>query len=222
MPYLITRVSTSSTEKAHYDLDLDGEYWLTVHEDILVRMQIHKGMVLNEDVKRELLLAVEGNRAERMAIYYLGFQARTAAQVRKYLREKEFSQGTIENTIEQLQQRGYIQDEEYAKQFVNERLRVRPRGRYLLAEELKQRGISGEIISQVLAQILEEEELEACKKLAMKRLGKQDPHSEGWKGAKIKTIRHLQGKGFPYSIIQRALTDLEKEMAGSSNEEWLS
>ena len=66
---------------------------------------------------------------------------RTEAELRRKLTEKEFAPQVIEKVMDFLCRYGYCDDKAYAKSFVKERLRLKPKGAYALKMELRQKGI---------------------------------------------------------------------------------
>ena len=57
--------------------------------------------------------------------------------------------------MQTLERLGLIDDRAFARRFVEERMRLRPMGRQMLARELKVRGIAEETVQQVLDEALE-------------------------------------------------------------------
>jgi regulatory protein len=77
--------------------------------------------------------------------------------MRRYLDNKGYSSEAVKATIERLQQASYLDDEEFARSWLRDRERFRPRSRQALRYELRQKGIADEVIDAALADLKEDE-----------------------------------------------------------------
>lgn len=76
------------------------------------------------------------------AFRLLSYKARTVAEMRQRLLEKEWSDGeTVEQVINRLLELNYLNDDEYAANFVNNRLAVKPLGPTRLRRDLQRRNL---------------------------------------------------------------------------------
>jgi regulatory protein len=196
----ISAVHQDKKNKYRYHIYIDDEFAFSVHEDILVKYNLLKGVEVDEAFCREVLLAEEEHKAYLLALRYLGIRPRTAQQVIKYLQEKGFTPELARDVCRRCEQQGYINDEAFCRQWVSERLRLKHRSPYVLRMELKQRGVAGDIVDEAVGSISREEELEAARILAAKRLknveGTPDQETER------KLMAMLMRKGFSASVIQ--------------------
>lgn len=66
------------------------------------------------------------------------------------LRKKGHTPEEISAVMERLRQRGHVNDEEFARFWVGNRMAFNPRGPRLLRSELRQKGVSQEVVDAVL------------------------------------------------------------------------
>ena len=92
------------------------------------------------------------------AIHLLSFRPRSAA---------ELKQRGLAAAIPQLIELDLLDDQKFARWWVDQRLAFRPRGNIALKSELIQKGIDREIIESVL--LSKEEEISLAKKLLAKK-----------------------------------------------------
>lgn len=90
-----------------------------------------------------------------LVLKFLNFRPRSEKEVRDYLTKKikKFSQtdfSAIDLIIHKLTQQKFLDDEEFARWLVRSRTEFKPKGKYLVKQELKQKGISQDIIEKVL------------------------------------------------------------------------
>lgn len=97
---------------------------------------------------------------------YLGYRPRSEKEIREYLKKKiqklkdatlsANAETVIKIIIAKLTKQKFLNDEEFARIWVRSRTSYRQKGRRLIQMELKQKGITQEIIEKVLTQSHEE------------------------------------------------------------------
>ena len=122
------------------------------------------------------------------AFRYLSFRARSEKELRDNLLEKEFSIEEIDAAVTRLKELNYINDRQFASDFVSSRSRNKPKGKKLLIMELKKKGITIEDVT------IDEDELA---KIAMlkKKVFKDRNQAH----------RFLYSRGFSTPVIERAI-----------------
>ena len=122
------------------------------------------------------------------AFRYLSFRARSEKELRDNLLEKEFSIEEIDAAVTRLKELNYINDRQFASDFVSSRSRNKPKGKKLLIMELKKKGVTIEDVT------IDEDELA---KIAMlkKKVFKDRNQAH----------RFLYSRGFSTSVIERAI-----------------
>ena len=88
-------------------------------------------------------------RALQVALRYVSFRQRSISEVRRRV-GKEFSQPVVEQVLASLNRYGYLDDEDFAKQWRDSRNRRRPRGTFALRRELRAKGVADSIIDTTL------------------------------------------------------------------------
>ncbi len=138
-------------------------------------------------------------KAFQICIRYLTPRARSIKEVRQHLMKKNFDEGTIENTIEKLKNNNLLNDRDFASAFVESRQRFKPKSKFALSWELKQKGIESSIIKDVL----KDSDDEASAWAAVQAKLSLWQHIEG-ESFKKKVMNHLKNRGFGYDVSMRA------------------
>lgn len=86
------------------------------------------------------------------AAAFLAARPRSVAEVRRRLRELGYRIEMIEAVLERLVELGYLDDETFARAWIESRDRARPRGERALRHELARKGIDRQTIDAVLAE----------------------------------------------------------------------
>lgn len=146
-------------------------------------------------------------RAKQAMLRLLSVRMRSRWELRKRLAGRRFSREAIEVALDDLERVGLVDDAEFARLFVESRLRRRPRSYRLLRQELGARGVPAEVIEDVIEeQRRETPEMEIARRAL-------EPRMKALKGmpgeeARGRAARFLSGKGFSRSTIEELLSGL--------------
>lgn len=197
---IITSIEQQKKNRSRYNIYINHEFSFAVHEDILVKYRLMKGREIDPEEIKEVLIAEERNRAMQYALRFLSYRPRTATEVSEHLQRKGFLREDIDGIISYLQDKKYLDDQSYALQWVEERKRLKPRGRSLLRMELIQRGIDDHLADQALEdQLTGQEEREMIENWIHKKCSqKKFPNLYEMKK---RIVPFLQRKGFPLDLI---------------------
>jgi regulatory protein len=151
-------------------------------------------------------------KAYDQAIRFLSFRPRSAAEVRRNLQKAEYDEDVIDATLGRLLEHGYIDDAEFARFWVENRLRFRPKGPQALRQELRQRGVAGDDIEETLGEV---DSNDAAYRAAQPRaerlsaLASQDPAE-----FRQKLSAFLLRRGFEYEVVRDVVRRLLRELTG--------
>jgi regulatory protein len=205
---LITKIERQQKNKKRYSIYINEEYSFSVHEDVLISHSISKGDEIDGNGLKQILKEEEKKKCERLGLHYLSYRPRTVAEMVRHLKAKEYDEDTIDDLTQEWIKLGYLDDLAFAKQWVEERVRYKKKGRLLLREELKQKGVSTKIVHEVLDHVDQEEEYKACLELAQKKIKTLKNLVD--QKEKYKLYSYLQRRGFTFELIQSVLLELEE------------
>lgn len=201
----ITSVESQKKNPKRFNIFLDGAFAFGADEDLIVDQRLVAGKVIGKEQLDKLLFeASVGKLMERMYRLF-SIRQRSEREVRNYFRIKrkeEVSDLAIELLIEKLKQKGLLNDLEFAKNWVEARRKSKQKGVRALKTELYQKGISREIVEEVLSGESNEEELA---KIALKkkmRIWQNLPPLE----FKKKAYEFLMRRGFEYETVKQAVS----------------
>lgn len=86
------------------------------------------------------------------AAAFLAVRSRSVHETRTRLVDLGYPEALVEEVLEHLVQIGYLDDEAFARAWVESRDRARPRGAVALRRELQRKGLSADVIATVLEQ----------------------------------------------------------------------
>jgi regulatory protein len=122
------------------------------------------------------------------------------------LREKGFSETTVEVVIERLSRAGLLDDEAFARFWIDNRGQFKPRGRFALRHELGQKGIDSRIVDTLLEEI---DETENAYRAALQRYARWERLDPATRRRKLSD--YLRRRGFGYETIRQIWERLNAE-----------
>jgi regulatory protein len=136
------------------------------------------------------------------AVKYLSIRIHTVFELRNKLKRKGFPAEKVEEALERLQAQKYLNDEDFARTFIQNLIKYKTFGYFGIKNKLRQRGIDDKVSGAILD---EELDLGAEKKIAQKALGKS------FNKDKMKLAQMLQRKGFKGQVISDLVGQLGEE-----------
>ena len=147
------------------------------------------------------------------AYRYLSYRPRSEAEIRQYLKRRNFDSEVVEKTIAKLKEQKLIDDVAFAQFWKSNRLSFKPKSKRLIVKELKDKKIAPEIIEQVTQNI--DDEANAYK------LGSSRMHTLGelnYLDFYRRLSSYLSYRGFSYAVIRQTLSRLWEEKKQISNQ----
>ena len=143
------------------------------------------------------------------AVRYLGSRPRSVLEIKRHLRTKRFDDVAQDKAIDQLRAQRYIDDEAFARYWVEQRLRFRPKGDRAMVSELMAKGVARETIDIVIGEAdpnAETERARAAIRRPMTRwLAMED------RERKRKIHQYLAARGFGYDVIEEVIARPEAD-----------
>jgi regulatory protein len=143
------------------------------------------------------------------AVRYLGPRPRSLGEIRRHLRTKGFDDAAIDQAVDQLRGQRYIDDEAFARYWVEQRDVHRPRGQRAIVSELMQRGVAHEVIDLVMGERGAGVEVERAREAIRRPITRWMTLSDVDRKRKIH--QYLTQRGFSYDVIEEVLERPEAE-----------
>lgn len=144
------------------------------------------------------------------ALNLLSYRPRAKGELEKALLTRKFSREEIAAALSDLERMGYINDIGFMESWCYYRYRVSPRGRWLVRNELSQKGISERDLDEHFDNFYPETvERECLRELVKKLQGRRPVQTEdNATDSRQKLTRKLYTKGFELSLIFAVLEEL--------------
>jgi regulatory protein len=182
---------------------VEGYQEIVFAPEIVLKYGIAPDKEFSEDEILEILFENSKQLAKDQAMRYLTRRAHSRFELVSKMRMKGFPDNIINVALDELENLDLVNDDHFARLFIQNELQLRPVSRMLLKRKLIQRGINREIIDHQIEKLFsEEQELDIIKQHTKKFI-KSHSHLEA--KIKEKLVRFLQSKGFSWDLIQQVL-----------------
>ena len=132
---------------------LDDKSVFRVPEDAFVLNPFHVGETVTLDEIEDYDVKMRLQEAKDAAFKLLSFRMRSIAEMRKRLKEKFFSEIEIDDVIDKLTKLNYLNDVEFGKAFVKEKIKNKKIGPKAIKSELFPHQLSPDFVDELIESI---------------------------------------------------------------------
>lgn len=191
----ITNISVQKRNQQRVNVYLDGRFAFGLAAIEAARLRV--GQVLSDEEIDRLKQRDAVERAVGYGMNLLAYRPRSEAEIRRRLRKKDYETDAIDEALERLRRADLVDDRAFARYWVDNRFRFKPRGRAILRKELWQKGINDRIIEETLEDYDEENAIDRAAEAGIRRLRRYDSTA-----FRRKLNSYLRRRGFPYHLIK--------------------
>jgi regulatory protein len=171
---------------------LDNQFGFGLDLENYVKLGLKTGQEFSQEKIEEIIKKAEFQKTFDKLLRFASLRPRSEKEVRDYLKRKEVHESLFEELFNRLKRLELVNDEAFAKWWIDQRLQFKSKSKRELEYELRNKGIGKEIIDIVLAES-GVDDAKAVRKLLEKR---------AFKDRKQK-IAYLARKGFSWEVIDR-------------------
>lgn len=191
-----------------YRITLDNGQELDLFEDIIVNDRL---IVKKEISEKELAEIIKKNSTAKMyseCLKYIGIRIRSKKELKEYLKKKDYSENQVTNTIDRLIKEGLINDENFVKAFINDKLLMTNYGPYKIKNELLKHKIDETIIDKYIDGINNEDLNIKIDKIINKYIKANKKYSKYILKNKLK--EYLSNLGYPQYLFINKLENINQ------------
>lgn len=146
-----------------------------------------------------------------LALRYLSYRPRSEKELKDYLKKKKVEPAIIDRVVKNLHEHKFLNNEEFAKWWIEQKTSFRPLGLSLIKIQLRQKGISEEVIDRLAhgSEFRVQSNLERAKMLVQKRIHRYKSRSKQEIYHKLGAF--LARRGFDWDTIKQAIDDVTKK-----------
>lgn len=216
---IVTDIKEAVRDRDRLNVYIDRKFFCSLALSQVVDLKLKIGKQLNDEDLKSLRRASEFGKLYQRALEYALLRPHSQKEMRDYLKKKTlnkavrvknqktgeyqtkqkegFDASLVEPVLARLVERGYVDDERFAKLWIENRSIRKGISQKKLRLELQSKGISQDIIDTCLSEGARDERKELKKVIAKK--AKKYPDEQ-------KLIQYLLRQGFNYSDVLEALS----------------
>ena len=198
---VITALTGQKRNPNRLNVYLDGVFAFGLDSAVASTLKI--GQTLSAEMITSLQQQDGISQAKAGAVNLISRRPRSVAEVEQNLQKKGFEAFVIEQTVVQLQDVGLLDDEAFARYWVEQREAFKPRSHLALRQELQQKGVNRAIIEAVLRDV---DQTATAQRAAAKQARRYTHLTEDEFRNKLGGF--LQRRGFHYEIIKQVIDEL--------------
>lgn len=197
---IITDIAQQLKRKSYYNIFIDGKFTLSLSELDLATTAIKRGQVITAEELDRLKALSTNSKCYNCALRYLAIRPRSIGEVRQYLTvRKGYSEGAAQQAIDKLNGEGYLDDLDFARLWIRNRMLLSPKSDRALWAELAKKGINKDDIETALSELSEDDQISSIIDIISKK-SKLPKYSD-----QRKMIEFLSRRGYKYDLIKKAL-----------------
>lgn len=214
----ITALEPQARHPSRYNLSLDGRFAFGLDAAIVLAESLSVGQELSEADEQRLRATEDERRLFDAAVRFLAPRPRSRVEVRRRLLRPRPNRATptpdaVDRILDRLQQLELLDDRQFADFWVENRERFSPRSARALGQELRQRGVSRELVDEVASADRDEERALAAGRQRMRSLAGLD-----YETFRARLGGFLMRRGFGYGAAAATVRALWEESRGSAPE----
>lgn len=189
----------------------DGEFVLGISAETLLRFGLRVGDELPPALITVLEKAEELVGAKGVALRFLTVRPRTEREIRDKLREKEFGDEEIAQTITALKSSGLLDDGAFARMYIRDALAGRGAGKMLLKRKLLLLGVEKSVVDDAVEETFAGVDVHAAALALARQFIKKTENLKRGETAMKRRNRvstFLARKGYGWDVIGAVLKQL--------------
>ena len=211
----VTKLSSQKRDPNRVNMYIDEDFFCGISLDSVAKFNIYIGKEFEERELENVLFEELKGRFSQRAMNYISRAIKTEFQVRRYLKDLSYKkkgkwftdipqeqlETIINETVSKLKEYGYLNDEEFAEQFIQSRVKNKPRGKTILVSELISKGVNIDLAREKVEELVEDE-YDMLKRIYTKKYGNEEITMED-----NKKIDFLKRKGFNWDLINEFINN---------------
>ena len=201
----ITALKVQKRNSNRVNVFLDGEFAFGLARIVVAWLSI--GQVLTPEKIKDLKTQDAKEVAYQRALKFISYRPRSRKEIVDNLKKHDVPEISIEEVVARLVEIKLVDDVRFAEMWVDNRSDLRPRGRYALRSELRQKGLDDETIEAAIADFDEETlAYNAAERKAARFANLEE------QAFRKKLYGFLSRRGFSFDVIKPIVQELWDEV----------
>lgn len=198
---IITNISPQVKNPNRVNISIDGKYSFSLTYSQVVDLKIKVGLELDESKLHSLKKESDYGKLYFRTLEYCLVRPRSIKEVSDYLYRKKVDEAEKTKLIDNLIKHRYLDDEKFARFWVENRMVKKGTSKKRLKMELLKKGVSSEVVDSTFDSS-QRDEIEELKKVLRRKKNRYE---------RDKLMAYLVRQGFSYQDVKDAIDQDEEE-----------
>lgn len=200
---IITKIEAQKRNKERVNIYIDEDYAFALSAELVYKEGLVAKMEVDNDRLSRLAREESFFKCKDSALRTIERTYKTEKEIRDKLLLKEFDIDSIERTIEFLKEYNLLNDENYVRMYVKDK--IKNQGQNKIKYALMQKGINEELIKEEISKFNDDSQKEVAYDLAVKKYNVLCKREDDKYKLSQKLYRFLTSKGYDYSIVSEVV-----------------
>lgn len=181
-------------------VEFENGFKIYLHRDIIEEFGLKRGDEISKEELKGILDKSNFRRAYERAMYLLDYRDYSSEEMREKLYNTYPNEKLCSEVMDKLVEKGFIDDERYAKNLARKLIEIKKYGEYKVRFEMRRKGIDEDLIEETIEDY-DEDKLDRIIEVIDKKYARYFDDEKGIKKAKAGLAR----MGYSYSDINDAV-----------------
>lgn len=200
----ISKIEPQKRNKTRSTIHINGKFAFGLSNEIILKYDLNEEDEIDDDLIQNVLLAQERQKIRERAFRILRYRRRSVQELKTRLLKHGFEDNLVNEILEEFIQDNTLDDTSFAEAFTADYTKLKPKGNIFIRRELAKRGISREVIEDLVQRRDERFLVEEFMQKKLARFDIKDPKD------KRKMIQRLLRRGFTPNVVYDVLNEHDK------------
>lgn len=199
----ITSIQRQKKNGARASIFIDEQFAFGVNDQTIEEFRLRKGDYLDRELHEKLVEFDFWIDAKRIALHYINYRARSTKEIRERLAKDDVPTNIVDRVLEFLSSYDLVNDEKWARAFINDKLGRKKVSANQLTFELSRKGIDRTVIEQAVGELnAVQSDEDRAREAAEKRWPRIERTESDPRKRAQKLMTFLAARGFSYAVAK--------------------
>jgi regulatory protein len=214
----VTKLQPTKRDPNRVMIRVDGKVVATLPRDVIESLGVMVDTEWTASLAERVDVAVDADKARKYAMNALGRRALSCGELADRIKRRGHSQAVADRVVEELIERGYLDDLAYARAVIRSERARKPAGPSLLRAKLFKKRVGRSVIDRAIAEAdADYDQIDAARALAERRLRTAAMQKADAETRKRRLWGLLARRGFNVDTIRSAMDQLDLDADSTTN-----
>lgn len=205
----ITSIDVQARNPRRVNVHLDGQFAFALSLEVATLARLKRSMTLSDDDIAALQADDVQQKTYDAVLNFVSFRPRSEYEVRRYLNRRKTPPDLTDRLVARLTANGLLDDDAFARFWVENRSTFNPRSDRALRAELRSKGVDDGTITAVLPQDDSAAAYDAATRRARRMVAVAGADADIFRR---KLLGYLQRRGFSYDVARETVDRVWREV----------